>query len=211
MKSEADVTKFVFLKDLALELGASVAKVIPANEIVVENRVVLKCRVGCKHYGKTLMCPPYSPSVDEFRKSLSEYSYALVLKFKSQAEASPDVIKLLSKDEDDPSLTEEMKEKTRAFWASWKKDKLDLLKMVRDLERAAMNKGFSLALGFTTGSCMVCDNCSIEQKICIHPTEARYSAQSVGINVKQTLENAGMPIPFPMKGTPESFGLVLIT
>jgi predicted metal-binding protein len=211
MKSEVDITELAFLEDLALELGASAAKVIPANEVVVENRVVLKCRVGCKHYGKTLMCPPYSPSVDYFRKTLSEYSYALVFKFKSKAEASPAVIKLLSKDENDPSLTEEMKEKIRTFWASWKKDKLDLLKTVRDLERAAMNKGFSLALGFTTGSCMICDNCNVEQKICIHPTEARYSAQSVGINVKQTLENAGMPIPFPMEGTPETFGLVLIT
>ena len=72
MKSEADKSKFDFLKDLALELGAAEAKIIPADEIVVENRVVLKCRVGCKEFGKTLMCPPYAPSVDEFRKSLSE-------------------------------------------------------------------------------------------------------------------------------------------
>ena len=72
MKSEADITKFVFLKDLALELGASEAKVVPANEIVIENRVVLKCRVGCKHYEKTLMYPTYSPNVDDFRRVLSE-------------------------------------------------------------------------------------------------------------------------------------------
>ena len=210
MKAEANIAEFVFLKTLALELGASEAKVIPANEIVVENRVVLKCRVGCKHYGKTLMCPPHSPSVDEFRTILSEYTVALVLKFKSKAEASPDVVKLLSKDENDPSLTEEMRNRIRAFWASWKKDKLHLLKMVRDLEKAAMNKGYSLALGFTTGSCLVCDKCNIEQKVCLHPTEARYTAQSVGVNIKQTLENAGIPIPFPMKGNPETFGLVLI-
>ena len=210
MKSEAYITQFGFLKDLALELGASEAKVVPANEIVVENRVVLKCRVGCKHYGKTLMCPPYLPSVDDFRKVLSEYSYALVLKFKNKAEAPPEVAKLLSKDENDPYLTEEMREKTRTFWASWKQDKLDLLKMVRDLEKAAMNKGYTLALGFTTGSCQICDKCNVEQKFCVHPTEARYSAQSVGINVKQTLENADMPMQFPFKGAPETFGLVLI-
>jgi predicted metal-binding protein len=210
MKSEVDMTKFGFLKDLALALGASAAKVVPANEIVVENRVVLKCRVGCKHYGKTLMCPPYSPNVDDFRKVLSEYSYALVLKFKSKAEAPPEVAKLLSKEENDPSLTEEIQEKIRTFWASWKQDKLDLLKMVRDLEKAAMNKGYTLALGFTTGWCQICNNCNIEQKFCIHPTEARYSAQSVGINVKQTLEYADMPMQFPFKGTPETFGLVLI-
>jgi predicted metal-binding protein len=210
MKSEADLTKFDFLKDLALKLGALEAKVVPANEIVVENRVVLKCRVGCKHYGRTLMCPPYSPNVEEFRKVLSEYSYVLVLKFKSKAEAPPEVAKLLSKDENDPSLTEEMQEKIRTFWASWKQDKLDLLKMVRDLEKAAMNKGYTLALSFTTGSCLICDKCNVEQKFCVYPTEARYSAQSVGINVKQTLENAHMPMQFPFKGAPEPFGLVLI-
>jgi len=135
----------------------------------------------------------------------------LVLKFKSQAKASPEVAKLLSKDENDPSLTEETRNKIRTFWASWNADKKALVKKIRDLEKAAMNKGYTLALGFTTGSCLICDKCNVEQKICIHPTEARYTAQSVGINIKQTLENAGMPIAFPMKATPETFGLVLIT
>jgi predicted metal-binding protein len=155
--------------------------------------------------------PPYAPSVDEFRKILSEYGYALVLKFRSQTEAAAEVAKLLSKDENDPSLTEEMKEKIRDFWASWKKDKLDLVKNIRVLEKAAVNRGYTLALGLTTGFCVICDECNIEEKICIHPTEARYSAQAVGINVQQTLENAGIPIPFPFNKNPESFGLVLIT
>ncbi|MCW4035181.1 MAG: DUF2284 domain-containing protein [Candidatus Bathyarchaeota archaeon] len=204
-------TEFDFLKDLATELGVSAVKLIPAKDIIVENRVVLKCRVGCKHYGKTLMCPPYSPSVDEFRKALSEYSYALIFKYKSKAEVSPEVAKLLGKDENDPSLTEEMRQKIQQFWALWKKDKLTLLKTVRDLEKAAMNKGYSLAIGFTTGSCLICEECNIEQKQCLRPSEARYTAQSVGINIMQTLENAGIPIPFPMKGSPETFGMVLIT
>jgi predicted metal-binding protein len=209
MKSEPE-NKFDFLKESALKRGASEAKVIPASEVIVENRVVLKCRVGCKHYGKTLMCPPYAPSVDEFRKILNEYSYALVFKFKSKAEVPPEVAKLLGKDENDPSLTEEMRTKIRDFWESWKKDKLDLLKMVRDLEKEAMNKGYTFALGFTTGSCMLCEKCNIEQGVCLYPTEARYTAQSVGVNIKQTLENAGIPMQFPFKGAPETFGLVLI-
>ncbi len=209
--TKTDANKFDFLKDLALELGASAAKVIPANEIVVENRVVLKCRVGCKDFGKTLMCPPHAPTVDAFRKTLSEYSYALVFKIKSQAEATPEVAKLLSKEKNDTSLTEEMKTKIQAFWDSYNADKKELVKKVCTLEKTAMNKGYTLALGFTTGSCLICDKCNVEQKICIHPTEARYTAQSVGINIKHTLENAGMPMQFPFKGTPETFGLVLIT
>jgi len=202
--------QFVFLTKLALKLGASESKIVPTNEIIVENRVVLKCRVGCKHYGKTLMCPPYSPSVEDFRKLLSEYSYVLVFKFKSKTKLTPDVAKFLSKNDNDPTVDEDMRKKVQSFWNSWKKDKLQLLKMVVDLEKAAMNKGYSLAVGFTTGSCRLCDECNLEQKKCLHPSQARFTAQSVGVNIKQTLKNAGMPITFPMKGTPETFGMVLI-
>jgi predicted metal-binding protein len=211
MKTKTNTTQFTFLKDLALKLGATQAKIVPTNEIVVENRVVLKCKIGCNKYGKTLMCPPYAPSVEEFRKILNEYSYALVFKIKSQAEATPEVAKLLSKKEDDPSLTNEMKQKIQKFWTSWKADKKQLLQKIVSLEKAATTKGYTLALGFTTGSCMICEKCNIKEKMCLHPTEARYSAQAVGINVLQTLENAGMPIPVPFKKNPKSFGLILIT
>jgi predicted metal-binding protein len=103
-----------------------------------------------------------------------------------------------------------MKEKIQNFWVSWKADKKQLLQKIVSLEKAATTKGYTLAVGFTTGSCMICDKCNIKEKICLHPAEARYSAQAVGINVLQTLENAGMPIPIPFKKNPESFGLILI-
>ena len=86
---------------------------------------------GTQTLWKNVNVPAQSPSVYEFRKTLLEYSYTLVLKFKSQAQVSPEVAKLLSKDENDPSLTEEMREKIHAFLVSWKKEKLNLLKMVR--------------------------------------------------------------------------------
>ena len=210
MKTETNLTQFNFLKDLALELGATEAKIISANEIVVENRVVLKCRIGCNKYGKTLMCPPYAPSVEEFRKSLNEYNYALVFKIKSQAEATPEIARMLSKKANDPCLTLEMKEQLQNFWDSWKTDKKELLRKIVSLEKAATTKGYTLALGFTTGSCVICDECNLKERICLYPTEARYSAQAVGINVLQTLENAGMPITVPFKKNPESFGLVLL-
>jgi len=133
------------------------------------------------------MCPPNSLSVDEFRKVLREYNYVLVLKFKSKAEAPPKFAKVLNKDENDPKLTKVIRKKVRALWVFWKQEKLHLLIMILELEKAAMNKGYTMALGFTTGSCPICDKCNIEQKVCIHPTEARYTAQSIGVNIKQTL------------------------
>jgi predicted metal-binding protein len=84
--------EFAFLVDAARTLGAADAKVIPASDVVVENRVPLKCRAGCIGYGKKLTCPPHVPTPDEFRKVLAEYRYALLVKFISPANADPDVI-----------------------------------------------------------------------------------------------------------------------
>ena len=90
-KLKEDSNPFAFLERAALELGALDAKAIHASEVIVENRVPLKCRTGCVGYGKKLTCPPYVPTVDEFRKILSEYHYVLLVKFKSPARAEPDL------------------------------------------------------------------------------------------------------------------------
>ena len=47
MKSDTGSSpQFAFLVEKALSLGAMQAKVIPAADVVVENRVPLKCRAG---------------------------------------------------------------------------------------------------------------------------------------------------------------------
>ena len=205
-----NINRFTFLKDLALQLGATEAKIIPTKDIIVENRIVLKCKIGCNNYGKTLMCPPYAPNIDDFRKILTEYNYALVLKFKSQATATPEIAQLLSKNQNDPTLTEDQKQKINKFWNSWNNERKQVLEKLRQIEKTAMNNGYPLALAFTTGTCILCEKCNTEQKICKHPTEARCSAQAVGINIMQTLQNAGIPMTYPFQKNPESFGLVLI-
>jgi predicted metal-binding protein len=210
MLSQSGLEKFDFLRKLALDLGAADAKVIPADKVVVEDRVVLKCRVGCTNYGKTLACPPYTPTAEEFRKIVSEYSYALFMKFKSQAEADPEVAKYLSKAETDPTIPSDVKEKVQRFWAAWKDDKKKLLSAVVDLEKAAMSKGYPLAIGFVSGSCQLCEKCNVKTRICVNPTMARYSEEAVGVNVKKTAKNAGIQMTFPFEKNPESFALLLI-
>jgi predicted metal-binding protein len=39
---------------------------------------------------------------------------------------------------------------------------------------------------------------------------ARYSEDAVGVNVKKTAKNAGIPVTFPFEKSPESFALLLI-
>ena len=69
------------LRRLAIKLGAEDAKLIRINDIVVSNWTRLKCQYGCGGYGKRLTCPPYSPTPDQFRRILEDYSRAILLKF----------------------------------------------------------------------------------------------------------------------------------
>jgi predicted metal-binding protein len=200
--------KFEFLTKRALELGASGAKIIPSSKVVIEDRVVLKCKVGCNNYGKTLACPPFTPSVEEFRRIVSEYSHAMFMKFTSKAEADTETQKAISKMA--AGLTENEKRLVDKFWAAWKKDKIDMLASVVQLEKEAMRAGYSLAVGFVSGNCQLCEKCNIETRICAHPEMARKSEDAVGVNVKKTAQNAGIQYIYPYPKNPESFALLLI-
>jgi predicted metal-binding protein len=199
MSSQTGPEKFQFLVKLALDNGAADAKIIPADKVVVEDRVVLKCKVGCTHYGKTLACPPYTPSAEEFRKIVSEYSYALFMKFKSKAEADPEALKKLMVAETDPTVPKEVKEKAAKFWADWKDGKRKMLQAVVDLEKAAMSKGYSLAIAFVSGHYQLCEKCDTETRICVHPNLARLSEDAVGVNVRKTANNAVFRLVFRLR------------
>ena len=210
MLPQNEVEEFDFLKQLALDLGAADAKIISSEKIVIEDRIVLKCKIGCTNYGKTLMCPPYTPTAEEFRKIAREYGYALFMKFKSKAEADAEVAKYLSKAENDPPLSPEIGEEVTMFWAAWKEDKRQMLSVIVDLEKAAMRKGYPLAIGFVSVSCYLSEKCNLDTRVCSHPTIARYSEDAVGVNVRKTAQNAGISVKFPFEKNPASFTLLLI-
>jgi predicted metal-binding protein len=198
-----------FLRQQALDLGAIDSKIIRVNKIVIEDRVVLKCKLGCEKYGKTLACPPYAPSPEEFRKIISEYHYALFMKFKSQAEGDAELIKYLA-ETDDLATPREMKAKLGTFWSAWKDDMKKLLSTVIRLEKAAAGRGYLLAVGFVSGSCQLCEKCNLEKGLCVHPTMKRYSEEGVGVNVKATAEKAGLKFTLPFEKNPETYALLLI-
>ncbi len=199
-----------FLRKMALDLGAVDANIIRTDKIVIENRIVFKCRAGCVNYGKTLSCPPYVPTVEEFRKIVSEYSYALFMKFGSKAQAGPELAKNLSKPISDLSISEEMRTNVKKFWDLWNEDKLQHLSVVLELEKVAMRNGYLLASGLVAGYCQLCEKCTLDRVTCPHPTRSRISEEAVGVNVKSTSKNAGMIFTFPFKINPESFALLLI-
>ena len=201
---------FGFLCDAARLLGAADAKIISASDIVVENRVTLKCRAGCIGYGKKLTCPPHVPTPDEFRKILAEYQYALLVKFISPANAEHDVICSIYRYWLDPDASAEKKEAAMQFWKDHFNGTGTFAPMMLELERTAFNAGNPFALAFVNGSCRLCETCNVKGGICTHPTQARIPEHAVGVNMVKTAENAGMPIRFPVQGHPELMALLLI-
>ena len=199
------------LRKMALDQGAIDVAIIGTDKIVVEDRIVFKCRVGCVNYGKTLSCPPYTPTAEEFKKIVSEYSYALFMKFGSKAQADPELAKNLSKPSDDLSISKELRKKVKKFWDLWNEDKLQHLSVVLEIEKVAMRKGYPLATGLVSGYCQLCEKCTLDRVTCPHPTRSRFSEEAVGVNVQATAKNAGIVFTFPFKLNPESFALILIT
>jgi predicted metal-binding protein len=76
--------RFGQLIKIGIERGATEAKIIPAHEIILDERVILKCQVPlCNEYGNHLLCPPNSPSLAQFRGVLKKYSRALLIQLRT--------------------------------------------------------------------------------------------------------------------------------
>ena len=208
--AKTETGMYTFLVDRAKELGAAEAHVIPASDIVVENRVALKCRAGCIGYGKKLTCPPHVPTPDEFRKILTEYRYALLVKYVSPARAEPDVICSIYRYWLDPAASADKKAQAEKFWKDHFSGTGSFAPMMLELERCAFNAGNPFALAFINGSCRLCETCNVRGGICLHPTQARIPEHAVGVNMVKTAEMANMPIRFPVQGHPELMALLLI-
>lgn len=68
------------LIDEAKELGATDARLIDAESIVVDSRSFLKCRFGCGRWGKYWTCQPHvGMSVAQFQDTLGKYRKALII------------------------------------------------------------------------------------------------------------------------------------
>ena len=78
------------------------------------------------------------------------------------------------------------------------------------LEREAFLSGHYAAFGIAAGPCELCRECNLEH--CAHPTEARPSMESCGIDVYATARRAGMGLNVvrTRKDIPRYFGLLLV-
>lgn len=81
-------TKLGKYVEMALNAGADNAKLIPAHEVYTAQWVRLRCQYGCGMYGRCLTCPPHSPTPEQTRRVLEEYSIALLIHTTGEADIS---------------------------------------------------------------------------------------------------------------------------
>jgi predicted metal-binding protein len=177
--------------DTLKKKGASEVRVIKAADVVVDERVRLKCQIPiCDSYGKNLMCPPYLPSVMDFRDALARYDRALLVQLSVP-------------------LHKKTKGKTKAVF-----DPARVLHELINLgERLCFEAGFRFATGLIGGCCRLCEVCIVMEPEghCRHPFRARPSMEAMGIDVIGTLENAGLPLlRFPVQEKVTWTGLILL-
>ena len=189
----------------ALGLGAAGAEIIRADQLVVDERVRLKCLIPrCLRAGETPNCPPNAPDLDLVRKALARYTWGILIK--THVEPMSDYIPGSSKDKSGTDLSLLFHQKTASI--------------VYEIERLAYKHGYSLAMGLGGGSCKdyLCHGLVCQFKDsgrCRFPLRARPAIEALGIDVVDIMGKAGWNA-YPLLDDPAeipcatSVGLVLI-
>ena len=164
----------------ALDLGASMAEIIPANWVEIDERVRLKCSIPlCPYYDKSIFCPPHGPSLELMRKALSRYSRAILF-----------AIDIIPVDE----FADRSKERRAVVkWAR------KCLEITSKLETLAFGSAYYLAMGLGQVSCIkaLCgqERCLVfDGGSCPYPLQSRSSMEGAGIDVYRLVTKVGWDI-----------------
>jgi predicted metal-binding protein len=189
----------------AIELGAAAAAVIPAGQIVVDERVRLKCTVPrCLRAGETPNCPPNAPDLDIIRKAFARYSWGIVLK--THVQPIETYAPKGGKDKEGRDMTLFFHQETG--------------KIVYEIEKLAYSYGYYLAMGLGGGSCkdylcggLICQ--FLDSGRCRFPHRSRPAMEAMGINVFDIINKVGWdayPLIDELNNIPcaTSVGMVLV-
>ncbi len=164
------------LLQAAHRAGASAAAVLPAGDIVSEDKFAEMCREPrCENYGLSPGCPPHVAGPVAFRKRLARFEKAIFFRIDVPAEV---------------------------LFSSERRECFQLLhEIAAGIEQKAVNTGFKRARAYAGGSCkqLFCfdhPECRVlsNKGTCRHPQLARPSMSGFGINVARLVEAAGWPV-----------------
>ena len=147
-----------------IEWGATDAKIIGSSEIVIDERVPMKCR-RCPFYGTNVNCPPYAPTPQQMREVVKKFRYGIFFTLQGPPAIVTGPVEI--------RLTAAMK----------------VAEIASRLEGTAFYDGYYLSLGFATGSCKRAFCSDVEcpalkpGQACIEPLKARSSPEGCGVDI----------------------------
>ena len=183
---QKDLKKY---RKMAMDLGATDAEIITTDMVVVDDRVRAKCLFPkCEWYGTNMNCPPYTMDLEQTRKLVNSFRYAIFFRIK----VPPEILSSRPTPEQQKQRMHNIK--TR-------------LKIVSKIESEAFYDGYYLSLGFGGGSACKKILCSEKEcqalKVgqgCRFPLYARSAMEAVGMDVYLLATKVGWDIyPIGMK------------
>jgi len=167
-------------KEKAMALGATQAAIVKAKDIIVDERVVLKCQIPrCFGYGTCAHCPPHTMKPGELRQLLEGYRWAVFF-----------IVDVPS------GIIVRDKATIKEREAAYQK----IFHIVNDIESMAFYDGHYLSFGLAAGSCRhtFCsaqESCqALEGKRCRISLRSRPSMEAVGIDVYKMVAQSGWDI-----------------
>ncbi len=67
--------------------GVIEARIIPPADVETAAWVRLKCQFGCGGYGQCLVCPPFTPTPEQMRKTIDCYKRIALIHFEPDADS----------------------------------------------------------------------------------------------------------------------------
>lgn len=182
------------LTELALNLGASGATIIDAQNIQIDKQLANLCReTKCPNYRSSPTCPPHVKGPEWLKKYIHKTPQAILIEIEAPQEL---------------------------MYSDKRKEIGKLLHfIVIQVEQAAQKKGFMHSTAFAGGSCksIQCYEhayCNVLQGdgTCRNPDLSRPSVSGFGINMNHLLKNVGWLRRSKNSTAPSSshYGLVLI-
>ena len=168
-------------RQLAVELGATDAKVISTDQVVIDERVLAKCTYPrCSGYGTNANCPPHAMSPELVKELIGNFRYGIFAKL------------------DVPPGDIAGKEARRKNLAAPYRKKL--AEIIAKIESQAFYDGYYLAVAFGNGACkaLFCRDTEcvalIPGKACPHRLKARSPMEAVGMDVFAMASRAGWDV-----------------
>lgn len=202
-------------REEALKLGASDARIIRAEDAIVDERVRLKCLIPrCFEYDMCAYCPPHSPTAAQVKEIMKSFRYGLLVKI--------DVEPHLMAGEDLAKALEETRMDKDGYLKETLKKYAKIFEIVAKVESMGFYDGYHLACGFSAGSCNVVfcgyQPCEVlKGNKCRSPLKARPSMEASGFDVFKMAASQGWNIyPIGAECKPDTFpqgtllGLVMI-